>query len=54
MWLTLSNASHWFQRLFSESFEQIEIMAGCSVYMVDEDISPLDFANLLGGLESGL
>lgn len=51
---TLSKASPWFQRLFSENLEHVEIMAGCPVYVIDEDVSPLDFSNLLGGLENGL
>lgn len=51
---TLSKASPWFQRLFSEDFEHLEVMAGCPLYLIEEDLSHLDFANLLGGLENGL
>ena len=51
---TLSKASPWFQRLFSEDFENLEIMAGCPVYTIEENLSHLDFANLLRGLENGL
>ena len=51
---TLSKASPWFQRLFSEEFDHLEIMAGCPVYIIEEDFSHLDFANLLRGLENGL
>jgi len=51
---TLSKASPWFQRLFSEERDNLEIMAGCPVYTVEEDFSYLDFANLLRGLENGL
>lgn len=51
---TLSKASPWFRRLFSEDFEHLEVMAGCPVYTIEEDLSHLDFANLLGGLENGL
>lgn len=50
----LSKASPWFQRLFSEELDHLEIMAGCPVYVVEEDFSHLDFANLLRGLENGL
>ena len=50
----LAKASPWFQRLFNEDFEHLEIMAGCPVYVIDEDISHLDFANLLSGLENGM
>jgi len=51
---TLSKASPWFQRLFSEELDHLEIMAGCPVYTIEEDFSHLDFANLLRGLENGL
>ena len=51
---TLSKVSPWFQRLFSKDFENIEVMAGCPVYMIEEDLSHLDFASLLRGLENGL
>jgi len=51
---TLSKASPWFQRLFSEELGHLEIMAGCPVYTIEEDFSYLDFANLLRGLENGL
>ena len=51
---TLSKASPWFQRLFDEERDHLEIMAGCPVYTVEEDFSHLDFANLLRGLENGL
>ena len=51
---TLSKASPWFQRLFSEELDHLEIMAGCPVYMIEEDFNHLDFANLLRGLENGL
>ena len=51
---TLSKASPWFQRLFSEEHDDLEIMAGCPVYVIEEDFSHLDFANLLRGLENGL
>ena len=50
----LSKASPWFQRLFSEEPDHLEIMAGCPVYMIEEDFSHLDFVNLLRGLENGL
>jgi len=51
---TLNKASPWFQRLFSEEHDNIEIMAGCPVYSIEGDLTHLDFANLLGGLENGL
>ena len=51
---TLGKASPWFQRLFSEGLDHLEIMAGCPVYIIEEDFSHLDFANLLRGLENGL
>lgn len=51
---TLSKASPWFQRLFSEDLDHLEVMAGCPVYLIEEDLSHLDFANLLRGLENGL
>lgn len=51
---TLSKASPWFQRLFSEEHDHLEIMAGCPVYVIEEDFSHLDFENLLRGLENGL
>lgn len=51
---TLSKASPWFQRLFSEEHDHLEIMAGCPVYVIEEDFSHLDFANILRGLENGL
>ena len=51
---TLGKASPWFQRLFSGDFEHLEIMAGCPVYLIEEDLGHLDFANLLSGLENGL
>ena len=51
---TLSKASPWFQRLFSEERHHLEIMAGCPVYQIEEDFNHLDFANLLRGLENGL
>ena len=51
---TLSKASPWFQHLFSEGLDHLEIMAGCPVYTIEEDFSYLDFANLLRGLEKGL
>ena len=51
---TLSKASPWFQRLFSEEPDHLEIMAGCRVYMIEGDFGHLDFANLLRGLENGL
>jgi hypothetical protein len=50
----LSKASSWFWRFFSEDFENLEITAGCPVYLIKEGISHLDFANLLRGLEDGL
>jgi len=50
----LSKASPWFRRLFSEELGNLEIMAGCPVYMIEEDLSNLDFANLLRGMENGL
>ena len=51
---TLSKASPWFQHLFSEDLDHLEIMAGCPVYIIEEDFNHLDFANLLRGLENGL
>ena len=51
---TLSKASPWFQRLFSEELDHLEIMADCPVYIIEEDFNHLDFANLLRGLENGL
>ena len=51
---TLSKASPWFRRLFSEELDYLEIMAGCPVYTIEEDLSDLDFANLLRGMENGL
>lgn len=51
---TLSKASPWFRKMFNENFDQLEIMAGCPVYTVEEDLSHLDLANLLCGLENGL
>ena len=51
---TLSKASPWFRQLFSEGLDHLEIMAGCPVYIIEEDFSHLDFANLLRGLENGL
>jgi hypothetical protein len=51
---TLSKASPWFQRLFGKEHDHLEIMAGCPVYVIEEDFSHLDFANLLRGLENGL
>ena len=51
---TLGKASPWFRRLFDEEFDHLEIIAGCLVYVIEEDLSHLDFANLLRGLENGL
>lgn len=51
---TFNKASPWFQRLFSNEHDSIEIMAGCPVYLIEGDLSHLDFANLLHGLENGL
>ena len=51
---TLGKASPWFQRLFNEGRDHLEIMADCPVYVIEEDFSDLDFANLLHGLENGL
>jgi hypothetical protein len=51
---TLSKASPWFQRLFSEESDHLETMAGCPLYMIEEDFSHNDFANLLRGLENGM
>ena len=51
---SLSKASPWFRRLFSEELDHPEIMAGCPIYIIEEDLSHFDFANLLRGLEDGL
>ena len=51
---TLGKASPWFQRLFRGDFEHLETMAGCPVFLIEEDLSHLDFANLMCGLENGL
>jgi hypothetical protein len=51
---TLSKSSTWFRELFGGDFENLEIMAGCPLYVIEEDLSHLDFANLLSGLENGL
>ena len=51
---TLSKASPWFQRLFSEESDHLETIAGCPLYTIEEDFSHNDFANLLRGLENGM
>ena len=51
---SLGKASPWFQRLFSEELDHLEIIAGCPVYIIEGDLNHLDFANLLRGLENGL